>query len=286
MLHRNMIAALTLVGALCATIAGARSQSTSSFAAWEAKYPDWKGQWVRIGAGGQYDPTKPPVRGQQPPLKPDYVAIWEKNIAEGRAGGHYYNTQVRCLPGGMPRMMMAYEPMEIIVLPDATYIHITFNNEFRRIFTDGRDWPKNEEPTFSGYSIGKWVDEDGDGKYDTLEIETRNLKGPRIFDPSGIPLHDDNATVVKELIFLDKADANILRDEITTIDNALTRPWTVTRGYRRMRNAQYVEHICAENNDYIFIEGETYHVEADGKLAPSRPDQPPPDLRHFKERAK
>ena len=143
-----------------------------------------EGQWVRIGAGGQYDPTKPPVRGQQPPLKPEYQAIWEANIAEGRAGGQYYNTQVRCMPGGMPRMMMAYEPMEVIILPEITYIHITFNSEFRRIYTDGRDWPKNVEPSFSGYSIGKWVDEDGDGRYDVLEVETRDLKGPRIFDPA------------------------------------------------------------------------------------------------------
>ena len=43
-----------------------------------------------------------------------------------------------------------------------------------------------------GYSIGKWVDADGDGRYDVLEVETRDLKGPRAFDASGIPLHDDN----------------------------------------------------------------------------------------------
>jgi hypothetical protein len=281
MSYRTSITALTLATAMCAAIVGGRAQNPSTYTAWERQFPDWKGQWVRIGAGGQYDPTKPPVRGQQPPLKPEFDAIWQKNIAEARSGGQFYNTQVRCLPGGMPRMMMAYEPMEVIITPAATYIHITFNNEFRRIFTDGREWPNNEEPTFSGYSIGKWVDEDGDGQYDALEIETRNLKGPRIFDPSGIPLHDDNASIVKERIFLDKADGNILRNQITTIDNALTRPWTVTRGYRRMRNAQFVEHICAEANDYIFIEGETYHVEPDGKLAPSRPNQPPPDLRHF-----
>jgi hypothetical protein len=170
----------------------------------------------------------------------------------------------------------------VIVLPETTYIHITFNNEFRRIFTDGRDWPKDEEPTFSGYSIGKWVDEDGDGRYDVLEIETRNLKGPRIFDPSGIPFHKDNATIVKERLSLDKDDPNVLRDQITTFDNALTRPWTITRSYRRARNnAPWTEHICAENNEWIFIEGETYHV-VDGKLAPSRDGQRPPDLRNFK----
>ena len=66
-------------------------------------------------------------------------------------------------------------------------------------------------------------------RYDMLEVETRHFKGPRAFDPSGMPLHEDNKTVIKERIYLDKANPNILHDEITVIDNALTRPWTVTR---------------------------------------------------------
>jgi hypothetical protein len=49
-----------------------------------------------------------------------------------------------------------------------------------------------------GYSIGKWIDEDGDGKYDVLEVETRNFKGPRTYENSGMRLHDDNASVIKE----------------------------------------------------------------------------------------
>jgi hypothetical protein len=265
-----------MIAALCTISAGAQCGDLPQF-------PAWKGQWVRIGAGGLYDPTKPPGRGQQAPLTPEYQTIWEAHLAEGRAGGQYYNPQVRCMPSGMPRMMVVYEPMEVIVLPEATYIHITFQNEFRRIFTDGRSWPKDEEPSFTGYSIGRWIDENGDGRYDVLEAETRNFKGPRIFEPSGIPLHKDNATIVKERIFLDKADANILRDEITTIDNALTRPWTVTRSYRRAaKDAPITDHSCGENNEYVFIEGQTYQVGIDGKLAPTRKDQPPPDLRHFK----
>ena len=205
--NRSSIGSVALAAALLTTIASAQAFD-------ETKYPDWKGQWVRIGAGGQYDPTKPPGRRQQPPLTPEYQAVWEANLGEARAGG---------------------QPMEIIVT-QITYMEISFNNEFRRIYTDGRDWPKDQEPTYSGYSIGKWVDEDGDGRYDMLEVETRGMKGSRIFDPSGIPLHKDNQTIVKERMFLDKTDPNILRDEMTAIDHALTRPWTVTRGYRRIRN--------------------------------------------------
>lgn len=281
---RSPLGAVVLLAALSAALSGVPLSAARAFD--EAKYPDWKGQWVRIGGGGQFDPDKPPGRGQQPPLIAEYRAIWEANLAEAAAGGQNYNTQVRCLPGGMPRMMMAYEPMEIIVTPDITYVEISFNNEFRRIYTDGRDWPKDEEPSYSGYSVGKWIDADGDGRYDALEVETRNLKGPRIFDPSGIPLHKDNQTIVKERIFLNAADADILRDEITTIDHALTRPWTITRSYRRVRNPVWVEHICAENNTYVFIGEETYVISADGHLMPTKKNQAPPDLRYFNQSRK
>jgi hypothetical protein len=114
----------------------------------------------------------------------------------------------------MPRVMNVYEPMEIVVTPQTTYLLIEHVHDSRRIYTDGRDWPKEIDPTFRGQSIGKWLDTDGDGIYDTLEVETRHLKGPRTFDSTGIPMHADNKTIVKERIFWDKT--NQLRNEITT----------------------------------------------------------------------
>ena len=121
----------------------------------------------------------------------------------------------------MPRMMVAIYPMEIIITPKMAYI-LSDYNEPRRIYTDGRGWPKEMEPTFLGYSIGKWLDGKRSGRFDVLEVETRGFKGPRTFEASGIQLHEDGQTVIKERIFLDPANKDILHDEITTIDNALT----------------------------------------------------------------
>ena len=101
----------------------------------------------------------------------------------------------------MPRVINGYGQMEFVVTPETTHILIEHIHDYRRIFTDGRDWPAELEPTFLGYSIGKWIDTDGDGRYDVLEVETRGFKGPRAFDASGIPLHDDNQTIVNERIF-------------------------------------------------------------------------------------
>jgi hypothetical protein len=159
----------------------------------------------------------------------------------------------------------------------------------RRIFTDGRDWPKDIEPAFDGYSLGTWLDTDGDGRFDTLEIETRNMRGPRAYDPSGIPLHDDNKTVVKERVYLDKAKPDLMHNEMTVIDNALTRPWSVKKRYvRDPKDVRpiWFEDICAEGQAQIKIGTERYYLSADGFLMPVRKGQAPPDARYFQPMAR
>src|SRR3981189_639494 len=117
------------------------------------------------------------------------------------------------LPPGMPRAMLAYTQMEAVVTEDTTYVLNGNSKDNRCLLTGGREWPAEVEPSFRGYSIGKWLDEDGDGRYDALEVETRNFKGPRAYDTTGLPLHSDNQTVVKERIYLDQADGNLLPDK-------------------------------------------------------------------------
>src|ERR1700676_2832837 len=106
--RREFMACRLLAGSF--VLAAAMTMATSATRAQDAaKYPDWKGAWVRLDdlAGGSFDPGKRPGRAQQPPLTAEYQAKWEANMAERASGGQYYNTQVRCLPGGMPRMMIA-----------------------------------------------------------------------------------------------------------------------------------------------------------------------------------
>jgi hypothetical protein len=253
------------------------------------KYPDLKGQWRRApvpGAVGQppHDPSKPFGRGQQAPLTAEYQAIFEANLKDQAEGGRGNDVTRICLPNGMPRAMTAYEPLEFIVTTDITYILIDHIEHTRRIYTDGRAWPASYEPSFVGTSMGKWIDEDGDGKYDVLEVETRGFKGPRVYDASGLPLHADNASVIKERIYLDKANPNIIINDITVIDNALTQPWSVTKRAGRDPNPRPIWRsvVCAEDNALVRIGEEAYYMSSDGYLMPTRKGQEPPDLRYFK----
>jgi hypothetical protein len=276
MLYRNAIGAISLAFVLCVPIAGAR--------AWDdAKYPDFNGQWKRPpGIANQFDISKPQGRAQQVPLTPEYQAIFEAGLADQRLGGQGNDPTYVCIPDGMPRVMNVIFPMEIVVTPKTTYMMVEYLTQLRRIYTDGRDFPKDFESTFTGYSIGKWVDPDASGRYQALEVETRLLKGPRTYDPSGAPLHPDNQSVVTERIYLDKADPNLLHDDITTVDHALTRPWTVNKRYVRVNNPIWFESSCSEGNPHVRIDGQNYMMSADGHLMPAKKGQRPPDLKYFK----
>jgi len=193
------------------------------------------------------------------------------------------NPTERCLPPGMPRTMVVIDPMEIVITPKITYIMTSYMSELRRVYTDGRPWPAKDSllPSFSGYSIGRWEDSAGKGRYDTLHIETRLLKGPRSYGTAGIPFHDDNETVVKERIFIDKSNPAVMINEIAVEDHALTEPWKVTRKYRNNKNPVWTEYVCTESNTWVAIGDNFYYVGADGLLMPAAKGQAGPDLRHF-----
>jgi hypothetical protein len=280
MRYRSSIGLIALAVALSVLPSGARALDDLS------KYPDLKGQWQRIG------PNRWESATHKAPLTPEYKAVYEDNLARMEAGGVGDMASWYCLPQGMPMMMSLYDPMEIVVTPEITYILISHvNDSYRRIYTDGRDWPAEGEYelTFAGYSIGRWIEQDGDGRYTVLEAETRGpFQGPRAYDASGLPLHFDNQSIFKERFHLDQADPNVLHDETTVIDHALTRPWSVDRRYTHNPNPleQWPEVFCVEGNVNIVIGKENYIRSADGFLMPTKKNQAPPDLRYFKQTQK
>src|SRR5262245_51777142 len=146
MSYRSSFEAFAFAAVLILAIGAAR-------AADDAKYPNWKGQWNAINPrlGGQaikFDPTKAWGPAQQAPLTTEYQKVLEESMADQAQGGLGNYPTARCLPSGMPRMM-ALPVQEYIITPETTYILI--GHEIRRIFTDGRDWAADAEPTYEGY---------------------------------------------------------------------------------------------------------------------------------------
>ena len=94
---------------LAGAVSHARSQIIDM-----GKYPDIAGGW------GRSEVFKWAPRGEKPPLTPEYEAIYKANVADQAAGGHGTDIMYRCFPPGMPRQMIVYSPMEIVITPSTT----------------------------------------------------------------------------------------------------------------------------------------------------------------------
>ena len=307
MLCPKWVGAFAMV-AICTTISPAQAFD-------DTKYPNLKGQWNRFivrGLGGQpsFDQTKPSGFGQEAPLTSEYKTVLEASLTDQAKGGQGNFTGSGCLAYGILDGDDAVGADLLERLGDHRADFLARCRDGRHVRdlrvvgldtlgllldrVDGRlerfEVLLARGSAFPGDHRGsRKLDEDGDGVYDVLEVETRGpFKGPRAYDATGLPLHFDNESRFKERFFIDKADPNLLHDEITAIDHALTRPWTVDKRYRRSANPQpgWPEYVCAENNAQVRIGDEYYYLSAERLLMPTRKDQLPPDLRYFQQQRK
>ncbi len=173
-----------------------------------------------------------------PPLTPEFEAKYQRGQDSMKAGKPVNDPTAACVPQGMPRIMNMVYPMEIFQRPGQVAIFAEWQSQVRRIYTDGRKYDPDSDPSYNGFSVGHW--EKGD-----LIVETRGLRGDMMLTQNGLALSD--ALVVHEVFH--QVDQNTLTDTITLTDaKALTRPWTVTKTYKRAPKLQIMEYVCQENN--------------------------------------
>lgn len=205
--------------------------------------PDWTGIWERKD-GIRFNPA-----GELPPFVAAYADRYRKANEARQRGEVVADPTSRCLPPGMPRIMVATYPIEILQTARQVTIIAEWSSQVRRIFTDGRKMPPDDEldVTFNGYSVGRWEGQ-------TLVVETRGIRGDTSFDASPLQ-HSDQMTVSERIR---QVDADTLQAVITVTDPvAFTRPWVVTRHYRRAAPEQQIlEYICEENNRDVFLPGQ------------------------------
>jgi hypothetical protein len=203
---------------------------------------DFTGLWQNTG-GITWVPrvNGKPQSTDPPPLTPEYQKIFDKRKEDAKLGKPSGDQTAACLPQGMPRIMTMTYPMEVMQNDIQLNIYAEWMEQTRRIFVDGRPHPAAEDldPTYYGDSIGHW-------EGDVLVADTVGLRGDTDLEASGLP-HSDQLDV-KERIWL--ADDNTLKDEITLVDpKAYTKPWTVTKTYRRApAGFTLLPYVCLENN--------------------------------------
>ena len=241
--------AFTLFGALSGAVALTRRRPCCA----GAQAPTIEGAWGRYTArpGQPVDPrfTAPPEEAPQlkPAQKAAYDELRKKERESDARGEPLAGTSVACLPDGMPQMMSAIYPLEILINPGRVTITEEAYNQTRRVWLNEAQIPiADAEPLFYGHSVGRWEGE-------TLVIDTVGIKqGVRGY--RDVP-HSAQMRI-RERIRLVAPD--VMHDQITIEDPViLEKPWTFTFAYRRMPGYKMLEYVCEDNREYADDKGQT-----------------------------
>jgi hypothetical protein len=163
---------------------------------------------------------------------------WAAAIVQAtRAASRPNDPQIRCLPTGPIRLHTFPGFRKIVQVPGLLVILNELNATYRQIFTDGRPLPADPNPSWNGYSSGRWVG-------DTLVVETTGLRDGLWLDTGGSPLTD--AARITERFR--RVNFGKLEVEITVDDpKAYTRPWTIKLTQPLQPDTEMIDYICQEN---------------------------------------
>src|SRR6201996_7239629 len=178
-----------------------------------------------------------------PPLRPKYLAEWQAQQQAAKdadaRGEPLFGGYAKCLPDGMPTMMMAMFPMEVLQTPGQITIIEEAYNQVRRIYLDEKQLAIDDaEPGFWGHSVGHW-------EGDWLVVNTVGIKEEVRF--RGAP-HSANMQIDERMRML---SPNVFQDEVTVTDpEYLTRPWKFTWKSARKPGYKTLESVCWANREY------------------------------------
>jgi hypothetical protein len=147
------------------------------------------------------------------------------------------NPDAHCLPIGVMQLHTHGQPRKMFQSPGLIVIVYEANSGLRQIFTDGRSLPKDPQPWWYGYSVGKW-------EGDTLVVESAYFRDMGWLDVEGSPLTETGRIIERYR----RPDYGHLEIEVTIDDpKAYTKPWTVTVYQRIMLDTDLIEFVCNEN---------------------------------------
>lgn len=197
-------------------------------------HPDLSGFWLPATGVKYLLNLAADLKPEQIPLKPAAQAIYQERI-DTNGKDH---PGVRCWPSGIPEKDSIPDGLKVVHTPDLILFLHESRTIYRQIFTDGRPLPRNAQPTWMGYSIGRW-------EGDTLVVETIGQNGKTWLDMRGLP-GTESLRVVERFT---RPTIGHIDLEVTIDDSQVyTKPWTVKMGWTLLPDAELIESICEENN--------------------------------------
>ena len=195
---------------------------------------------------GVYMPDKTsysylPVEGGDPPWTPAAKADFLRRRQADKDGKPVVNTSTLCLPSGMPKVMTAPYPIQVVVLPKQVLVLHEIQHLMRFIYLNEQH-PGADDlfPTYAGHSVGHW-------EGDTLVVDTvATTGGLTTLDQSDRP--KSGAMHIVE--HMKKIDGGKKLEDLVTFDDpkVYTKTWTARLLYDWRPDIRFIEYICEENN--------------------------------------
>ena len=197
--------------------------------------PDLSGVWQGDKNGKYLGNLAADFKPGELPIQP-----WAEVVSKERMTGAHASEipDANCIPAGVPQSYTFLHPFKIIQQPDLMVILYEAYSVFRQIFLDGRELPKDPNPTWLGYSIGRW-------EGDALVVETTGFNGKKWLDnTAGHPSTD----VLHFTERFRRRDFGHVDLQLTIDDpNAYTRPWSVNLPLLLLADTDLMEYVCNEN---------------------------------------
>jgi hypothetical protein len=173
------------------------------------------------------------VKPEEDPLRAEFRAAYQKQAAVALTEP----PAAFCTPSPTPFVDAFPAPFKIVQTPKLTLMLVESDTDFRQIFMDGRKLPDDPQPSWLGYSVGKW---DGD----SLVVETVGLNALSPLDTFGHP-HSEALHVTERFHRRDFGHMDLR----VTIDDpkTYTKSFTYQINLRLLPDTDLLENFCIEN---------------------------------------
>jgi hypothetical protein len=184
-------------------------------------------------------------------FRPEAEAVFQRRVVDFRRDDPVTN----CLPGGPSDMLSAtYRIMQSPAIVGLLYENGT--GRYRQIYMDGRKLPTDPNPTWLGYSVGRW-------EGDTLVVESAGFNDRTWLDRAGHP-HSEKLRVTERFR---RVDFGHVQYQITFDDpETLTKPLTLSLPVSYQADTDMLENVCNENNRSRLVGAERAGVSVDAAV--------------------
>ena len=196
--------------------------------------PDFSGTWSAPGFSTKYLENLA-ADGVEVPMLPWAAALYKERLADSSKD----RPSTRCLPHSVTDFDAHHMPKKVLQTSGEIAMLFESYHSFREIFIDGRELPKDLDPAWFGYSVGKW-------EGDTLVVHTAGINANTWLDDGGHP-HTDALHVTERFR---RPDFGHIEVRLTIDDpKAYSKPWTVKIPWEFLPDTELLDWVCENEKD-------------------------------------